>query len=278
MQGKSNAGYSLRDVGKLLGLSRAVVVGLVDAGFVTPARGPRREYRFSFPDLVVMRAAQGLSEANIPPARIVRSLRKLRQQLPERMPLNGLRIEAVGDAVVVSEGERQWQTDDGQYVLQFEIATPAGASIAFFSASQPKSEVRDAEAVFDHAVELESSDPRAACEAYRQALRIDASHCDAYVNLGRLLHEQGKLREAEATYREGLDRCGAHATLLFNLAVLQEDLRQPQAAAQTYRTALQAAPDLADAHHNLARLCASLDLKQEALRHWSAFRRLTGSR
>jgi tetratricopeptide (TPR) repeat protein len=272
-----NDGYSLRDVGKLLGLSRAVVVGLVDAGFVTPARGPRREYRFSFPDLVVMRAAQGLSAAKIPPARILRSLRKLRAQLPERMPLNGLRIEAVGDAVVVSEGERQWQPDDGQYVFQFQVAAPGSGGIAFFVAP-PRAKTHDADAEFERALELESSDANAACEAYRRVLQHDASNCDAYVNLGRLLHERGKLREAESTYREGLDHCGAHATLLFNLAVLQEDLRQPQAAAQTYRTALEAQPDLADAHHNLARLCANLDLKQEALRHWSAFRRLTGAR
>jgi len=61
-------GYSLREVGKLLGLPRSVVNGLVEAGFVTPARGRRREYRFSFHDLVLLRAAQGLAEAKIPSA------------------------------------------------------------------------------------------------------------------------------------------------------------------------------------------------------------------
>jgi hypothetical protein len=102
-------GYSLREVGKLLGLSRSIVCGLIDAGFVSPTRGRRREYRFTFPDLVVLRAAQGLSDAKIPPARILRSLRRLRAQLPQQVPLAGLRIEAVGDAVVVSEGEAQWR-------------------------------------------------------------------------------------------------------------------------------------------------------------------------
>jgi hypothetical protein len=65
-------GYSLRDIGRLLGLSRSVVYGLIEAGFVSPARGPRREYRFSFQDLVVLRAAQALTAASIPPARIRR--------------------------------------------------------------------------------------------------------------------------------------------------------------------------------------------------------------
>lgn len=272
---KATDGYSLREVGKLLGLSRSVVCGLIDAGFVTPTRGRRREYRFSFPDLVLMRAAQGLAEANIPAARILRSLRRLRTQLPQRVPLAGLKIEAVGDVVVVSEGERRWQPEDGQYVLQFEVASPGGR-LAFFSLTQPDDAGSDAH--FERGLALEATQPAAACDAYRKALEIDPAYSDAYVNLGRLLHERGKLHEAESTYREGLDRSGVDATLLFNLAVLQEDLKQPQAAAQSYRAALEVAPNLADAHHNLARVCASLGLQQEALRHWSAFRKLTGAR
>jgi tetratricopeptide (TPR) repeat protein len=272
---KANDGYSLREVSKLLGLSRSVVCGLIDAGFVSPTRGRRREYRFSFPDLVVMRAAQGLSEAKIPAARILRSLRRLRAQLPQEMPLAGLRIEAVGDAVVVSEGETQWQPDDGQYVLQFQVASPGGR-LEFISLTQADDAAADVH--FERALALEASQPDAACGAYRRVLEIDPGHCDAYVNLGRLLHERGRLQEAERTYRDGLERCGGDPTLLFNLAVLQEDRRQPEAAAQSYRAALEAAPDLADAHHNLARLCANLGLQQEALRHWSAFRKLTGSR
>ena len=41
-------GYSLREVGKLLGLSRSILSRLIDAGFVSPTRGSRREYRFSW--------------------------------------------------------------------------------------------------------------------------------------------------------------------------------------------------------------------------------------
>ena len=267
-------GYSLRQVGKLLGLSRSIVCGLIDAGFVSPSRGRRREYRFTFPDLVILRAAQGLSEAKIPPARILRSLRRLRAQLPEEMPLAGLRIEAVGDAVVVSEGETQWRPDDGQYVLQFQVASPEGR-LSFIGPEQPRPAPVDSAPWFQRGVALEATHSAKACDAYRRALQADPRHRDAYVNLGRLLHELGKLGEAEAVYREGLARCGGDGLLLFNLGVLQEDRGQAQQSAESYRAALASTPDLADAHFNLARLCQAMGLEQEAVRHLSAFRKLT---
>jgi tetratricopeptide (TPR) repeat protein len=267
-------GYSLRDVERLLGLPRSIVSGMIDAGFVAPKRGTRQEYRFSFRDLVVLRAAQTLAAASIPRARILRSLRKLRAQLPPEAPLAGLRIEAVGDAVVVSEGDTQWQPDDGQYLLQFTVAAPGGR-VSFIGAP---ARAKPREPWFERALALEAADPNAACDAYRNAIVDDPGHRDAYANLGRLLHELGRHADAEAVYREGLSRCGADATLAFNLGVLMEDAGKPREAAASYRAALAAAPQLADAHHNLARLCASAGLQQEALRHWSAYRKLTRRR
>ena len=52
--------YGVREVERLLGLSRNTILALVDAGFVTPARGARNAWRFSFQDLIVLRTAQAL--------------------------------------------------------------------------------------------------------------------------------------------------------------------------------------------------------------------------
>jgi tetratricopeptide (TPR) repeat protein len=93
-----------------------------------------------------------------------------------------------------------------------------------------------------------------------------------------LLHELGRMQEAETVYTEGLAACGVDGTLLFNLAVLLEDMQRIDDAAGAYRAALAAAPDLADAHFNLARLCEARGLRQDAVRHLSAFRKLTGGR
>ncbi len=265
--------YSLREVGELLDLSRGMLRGLIDAGFVTPSRGRRREFRFTFHDLVVLRAARALSAAKLPAARVLRSLTRLRAQLPAEVPLSGLRIEAVGDSVVVSEGDTQWQPDDGQYVLRFDVALPGG-KVVFMDPPPPSAAEADSE-WFARGCELENVDREGACNAYRRAITADIDHLEAYVNLGRLLHESGKLEEAEAVYRAGLANCRRDGTMLFNLAVLLEDLQRQNEAILIYRAALDDAPHLADAHYNLALLCEARGLRQEAVRHLSAFRKLS---
>jgi tetratricopeptide (TPR) repeat protein len=266
-------GYSLRDVGRLLGLPRSIVCGLIDAGFVSPSRGPRREFRFSFQDLVVLRTAQALVEAKLPTARILRSLRRLRTQLPAEAPLSGLRVEAVGDAVVVREGNVQWQPDDGQYLLRFHVEAPGGR--LEFLDGPPAPAAASLDALFEHAMALESADPDEACELYREAIMIEPKHVAAYTNLGRLLHELRRHSEAEATYREGLARCGRDETLFFNLAVLCEDVGRPREAADLYRAALVENDGLPEAHYNLALLCEAAGDPQEAIRHLAAYRKLS---
>ena len=58
--------YGVRDVEKLLRLPRSTIRALIDAGFVTPARGVRNAWRFSFQDLIVLRTAQALARAQVP--------------------------------------------------------------------------------------------------------------------------------------------------------------------------------------------------------------------
>src|SRR5579872_4714872 len=118
--------YNVRDVERVLQLSRSTIRGLIQVGFVTPERGSRREYRFSFRDLIVLRTARALIDAKVPRKRIHRSLEDLRRHLPEAMPLSGLSICAVGDRVVVRDGQHRWQADTGQYLLGLDVTQQGG--------------------------------------------------------------------------------------------------------------------------------------------------------
>ncbi len=260
--------YGVREVEKLLRLPRSTIRALIEAGFVSPARGPRNAWRFSFQDLIVLRTAQALADAKVAPKRITRSMKELRRQLPEAMPLSGLSIGAVGDRVVVRQGAQRWQAESGQYLLAFEGDPTAGA----LSILERKTDW------YEKALSLEDKDPEAALDAYRQAVAANPKLLDAHLNRGWLLHEAGRLEEAERAYREGLAACGDDALLLYNLGVLLVELERKEEAAATYEAALRARPGFADCHYNLALLCEELERPREAIRHMARYRRLTGGR
>ncbi len=255
----------MREVERLLGLPRSTIRALVEAGFVSPARGPRNAWRFSFQDLIALRTAQALVQAKVAPKRITRSIKELRRHLPESMPLSGLSIGAVGDRVVVREGGSRWQAESGQYLLAFEGDPARGA----LSIIERKTDW------YERAVALEDKDPEAALDAYRQALIANPKLVDAHLNRGWLLHEAGRLEEAERAYREGIAACGEDPILLFNLGVLLAELDRKDDAAQAYEAALRVHPGFADCHYNLALLCEELDRPREAIRHMARYRRLT---
>jgi tetratricopeptide (TPR) repeat protein len=269
--------YSMRDVQRVLRLSPDTTRNLIKAGFVKPARGARREYRFSFQDLIVLRTARALIDAKVPARRIRRSLESLRRELPESVPLSGLSISAVGDHVVVRDGDSQRQVESGQYLLGLDVSMENG----MLRVVEHRAEASPAPAPtvlpgdwFAQALSLEMTDPQAALVAWRHAVDEDAGNSAAWTNLGRLLHEQGLTTQAAEVYRRALTQVGPDALLLFNQGVLLEDLGNPSAALAAYQSALAEDPDLADCHYNLARLYESLGEAQNAIRHLGQYRRL----
>ncbi len=269
--------YSMRDVQRILRLSPDTTRNLIKAGFVKPVRGARREYRFSFQDLIVLRTARALIDANIPARRIRRSLENLRRELPESVPLSGLSISAVGDHVVVREGDTQRQVDSGQYLLGLEVSMENGVLRVVEHrepAPPPSPTFAPQGGWFAQALSLESTDPEAALTAWQHAVDEDADDAAAWTNLGRLLHEQGRTQQAAEVYRRALAQVGPDPLLFFNHGVLLEDLGNPAAALEAYQSAIAEDPDLADCHYNLARLYESLGQAQHAIRHLGQYRRL----
>jgi tetratricopeptide (TPR) repeat protein len=272
--------YSVREVSAMLGLSAGQIRAWTARGFLTPERDTDGDLRFGFQDLVILRTAGELTAAHIPTRKIRRVLESVREQLPEGRSIAGVRIAADGERVVVRDGTAVWNPESGQSLFDFsvdEIAekTKPIALAAVREAKAKQEDDLDADAWYELGADLELTDPGEARQAYEKAIALDPSHVDAHVNLGRLLHDDGKLEAAEKHYRAALNIDPDHPVAAFNLGVALDDLGRLSDAADAYRRAIDLDPDNADAHYNLAGILERSGDKAGAVRHLTRYRALT---
>jgi tetratricopeptide (TPR) repeat protein len=273
-------GFGTAEVARLLGMSPRQVRRVARTGVLHPARVARRAYRFSFQDLVLLRAAKALADAAVPGKRIHRALRSLARQLPADRPLSELRLTAEGANIVVRDGRAAWIPESGQLTLDFLVADLATqvAPLAHQHARRRQGEPADASGWFDLALELESVAPAEAEEGYRHALELNPDLTEALINLGRLLQGQGRLHEAEDLYRRARTGQPDLAVAAFNLGTVLDEQRRPQEALDAYLAAVELDPGFADAHHNLSGVYEQLGNTVSAFRHLRRYRELTGRR
>jgi len=257
--------YSLADLKRLFGLPPALIKKLSQSGFIAQPAA-RGKSRYSFQELLVLRVAGALKAAKISTPKITAALERIRSSLPAgRLSVT---LAASGRELAVREGSREWEAS-GQYALP--LATkPVGGEVANLRRPAEVSAAAVAHDHFQRGHMLEDTDVIAARAAYLAALNVQEDHLEARINLGRLLHLDGQLKEAERLYREAKT---SSALLSFNLAILLEDLEREEEAVAAYREALAQDPLLCDAHFNLSRLHEKANRPREALRHLLAYRR-----
>jgi len=272
-------GFSTREVAEVLGLPASKILSWTRSGLLTPERGPKGAYLFSFQDIVLLRTAKELLDSEVPARRVRAALVALRDQLPVGRPLSAVHISALGDRVLVRDEDAVWEPDSGQLTIDFavaDVAQAAGPVARRAMEAQSGASDMSADDWYDTALDLEAVSPDSAMAAYREALALEPDHPDAHVNLGRLLHEQGELADAEVHYRAAAaaDPIGGRAR--YNLGVVLEDQGHSEKAMKAYREALRVDADLATAHFNLSRLHEARGDAAEALNHLSAYKRLMG--
>ena len=269
-------GYTTKQVAEILGIPQARVRSLARSGLLDPARGPRHEYRFSFPDIILLRTTRDLRDAGVSMQRVRRVLHSLREQLPEGELLSALKIASDGDTVVVKEEGTVWDPQSGQVHLDFSVSELAEKvePIARANAAKPASTELTADEWYELALDLEPVATDRATDAYRRVLALNPGHIRAHLNLGRLLHEGGEVEAAEAHYRQALAADPESPTAAFNLGVALEDLERVGEAVDAYERALRSEPNMASAHYNLSRLYEGQGRSKEALRHLADYKRL----
>lgn len=115
--------FKTRDVVELLGLSRRQLQYWAKTGLVEPStRTLGGHHRYSFDDLVALKATKRLIDAGISVQKIRRSVRALRELLPQvGHPLSELVLVATGDVVLVFREDAVFEAVSGQEWI-FEVA------------------------------------------------------------------------------------------------------------------------------------------------------------
>lgn len=279
MSGRAT-GYTTAQAAEIVGLPRRRIRSLARAGVVRPGRRGR-EYRFSFQDLVILKAAAGLLESGISLSKVGRSLERLAAQLPSGRAITSVRIRSEAGEVVARTGGRIWEPATGQRLLDFEVEDLARSAAPL--APVLVEEARDrrgrlgSDEAFHLACELEATSLDEAKSLYLRVLEVDGEHPDAHLNLGRLLHEEGELDTAEVHYRRFLELSPDDPIGSFNLGVVLEDGGRLDEALAAYRRAVELDPEDPDAHFNLSGVAERLGQTREAIRHLKRYRDLVGA-
>lgn len=213
---------------------------------IRPALRTHTETYFSFPDLAVLRQANGDLERGAAVRSVLRSL------LAERT---------------------------GQLRLDFHLgAEPAKVlRLAPRAPAAPVGDAHDAdlaEELFLIGSSLDDGNPlnhEACARAYRRALEADPDLVPAIINLANVHYARGELAEAEALYQRAITLEADLYETHFNLGNVYHDLGRLQEAAGSYAAALRLNPDYPEAHFYLAVTLEKQGRSGEAHPHWQRY-------
>ncbi|MCA9505917.1 MAG: MerR family transcriptional regulator [Myxococcales bacterium] len=117
------ARFKTRDVVDLLDISRRQLQYWAKTGLIEPSeRTPGGHHRYSFDDLVALKATKRLLDAGVSVQKIRSSVRALQSLLPQvSHPLSELVLVATGDVVLVFRDDTVFEAISGQEWV-FEVA------------------------------------------------------------------------------------------------------------------------------------------------------------
>jgi tetratricopeptide (TPR) repeat protein len=240
--------YSADQIATLSTLSNGTIDELVRFGLLDPRGG-----LFGFRDLASARQISKLFADGIALSEIIRSVKEVRQWLPQA-DLSNLRLHPAAHHGIEIE-QPDGRTDKrGQFVLP--VTPPEQNADALFERAQAAEEIGD----------------RAEAERlYRVLMKSDPTDAAPPFNLGNMLRADGRKVEAEAAFRAATRADPMFAEVWYNLSDLLDQQGRSEAAIDSLRRALHAAPEYVDAMFNLALLLQRSNRHNEAAEYWRRY-------
>jgi tetratricopeptide (TPR) repeat protein len=275
--------FGVREVADILGLTPRQVRKHVRDGLVAPRRGPRGALRFDFTDLVVLRTAKGLIDAEVAPRRLRRALAALRERLPAGRSLAGVQVSLEGDELVVRDGSGVWEPVSGQAKFDFAV----GELYARVAPLEARDYAEGPPPLDDEEDELEVSwpdnvsafpVPPPAPEPHAGALDPDDEAAEMtaadWAGLAETLEDDRRPAQARDALRRALELDPCSSCLRQRLGRLLEQEGRVDAAEAHFRLARWLAPEDAELAQDHGRVLAHLGENQAALDAFEAAMRI----
>jgi len=263
--------YGLRELTRILTLTPRRAAQLRRLALL------RGDARYTFRDLLALRAASALLEAGASVRQMRSALDALRRQNPSlEQPLAEMRLVLEGGRLLAQSDRVRFDPRTGQTVLALDAGTlekAAEATLVTGLVRPLAPPAEQAERWFERASELDADPARweEAIDAYRRVVAVDPTYAAAWNNLGLLLHRMGRYDEARRAYEAAREHDAECCEAAYNLGSLSEDRGDLEEAVRCYRAALELSPDYADAHFNLAGALARAGRGGEAVAHWQRY-------
>jgi FKBP-type peptidyl-prolyl cis-trans isomerase 2 len=104
-----------------------------------------------------------------------------------------------------------------------------------------------------------------AIDSYREAIRLNPNHAEAFYNLGVALHKKGHIDQAIIYYEIAIGLNQTFAEAHYNLGIAFKDKGQPDEAVQCFQRVLQLNPNHAGAYYNFGGMLVFKGKYDEAL-------------
>ena len=275
--------YSIRDVARILAVQESRLRYWMQVGFVGPTVRKGGRFYYTFLDLVAVKCAKDLLEADISLQAARKAVEGLRKALPnDTHPTSKLRVCSDGVSIVALADDVAFSPVSGQVVMAFTLpsfgehvsevlAMPRLDPNVPVEVADSPTEANGGTTAYRHFVEAcaaeDRGDSQTAEHLFRQAIDLEPNMAAALTNLGNLVYRQGELEEARKLYDRALEHDPSQPEARYNLANLLEDLGETDLAIAELRKVCAAAPEFADAHYNLGIMLAQMGGTSQAKQH-----------
>lgn len=267
--------YTRTEVARLFGIPESRLRYWESTGFLQPSGGVAPRQRYTFQDLISIRAAKGLLEKGTSLQKVRKCVDSLRRELPHVIrPLAELRVRADGESLLVETERARWNAESGQLLLDFDVRELRDEVVRALRPRQSDPSRRRAayEAYLEGCrFDEEATTYERAETAYRRAILLDPELGHAYTNLGNLRVRRGDPRDAKVLYEKALSVDPAQPEALYNLGFLASDDGELEQAVIYFEQAIEQDRAFADAHFNLATVLEELGRMGAAKEHWRVY-------